>query len=197
VRFALALLALAALLGAPAAGAHGDPVSDRLHVGDVYFPEGNVRGDLAQGLTGAVTTANAAGYELKVALVASPSDLGTVSSLFGKPEAFAEYIASDLSGLFRGVTLVVMPGAFGVSSGSGASVERERLALRGLTPGSDPGALSEAAIVATRRLAAGSDDGESSFLGDRVVLVGAALGALALLVGARLLAGRRRPGPSP
>ncbi|MBA2357772.1 MAG: hypothetical protein H0V84_05015 [Actinobacteria bacterium] len=199
MRSLLALLAVL-LVTAPLARAHGDPVSDRLLLSDVYFPETAVPDDLARRLITEVSKANGAGDPIKVALVASPSDLGPFSSLFGRPDALAQYLARDLIGVFQGLSLVIMPGQIGLASGSGFQVSSERAVLRGLEVGTGPAALAEAGSAAVRRLsAAPRPAGESGgALGaDRIAIaVGGSILLLALVAGG-VLAGRRQSRGAP
>src|SRR2546423_1609878 len=91
---------------------------------------------------------------LKVALIATPADLGAVPSLFGKPKVYAQFLGREIYNIYPGRLLVVMPDGYGVSS-AGAIVKREQRAVEALPkPGSDGAALATAAQQAIRRIAA-------------------------------------------
>src|ERR1041384_2358888 len=81
----LAIVVLLASLCAAAARAGGDPASDTLIVQHVYTPYPAPPADAAAALTSSVRTVFAAGYRLKVAVIATQVDLGAIPQLFGKP----------------------------------------------------------------------------------------------------------------
>lgn len=150
------ILAFAALTAAPAALADGDPASDVL-VSFTYFDPIDL--SLPPATTAelsAVLGASArAGFPIRVALVASQGDLGTVTSLWRQPGKYADYLDLELSNLFAGQVLVVMPNGFGLhgpSSGPDAVGPKE-LAVRALAPGGGV-QLADAALSAVPRLAA-------------------------------------------
>ena len=86
-RRALALAAAAACLTAGAARADGDPASDTLLLQNVFFPYSAPTRATESALQTAVNDVYAHGDRVKVALVYDPTDLGSVGSLFGKPDA--------------------------------------------------------------------------------------------------------------
>ncbi len=150
------ILAFATLIAAPSALADGDPASDVL-VSYTYFDPIDL--SLPPATTAelsAVLDASArAGFPIRVAMIASQSDLGTATSLWREPTAYADYLDVELSNLFDGQILVVMPNGFGLHGPGGGphAVNAAELAVRALTPG--PGAqLAEAALSAVPRLAA-------------------------------------------
>jgi hypothetical protein len=100
----------------------------------------------------AVTAAaKRAGYPIKLALIAGRSDLGAVSSLFGRPQRYANFLSYELTGIVSGPLLVVMPSGFGLAVGGSA---RSTAALAGIAIAPGSGGLARAAITATERLAA-------------------------------------------
>jgi hypothetical protein len=139
---------------APVAGADGDPASDVLLVEDAFYPYSPaVSKGLAERLHGATTAARAAHYTTKVALIASPNDLGAATVLFGKPQSYAQFLAAETRELASyQLLLVVMPGGYGVSGGGPGA---QRL-LAGLPKpaGGTSDDLTRAALVALPRLAA-------------------------------------------
>ena len=146
-------MALLICLGAVAsqARADGDPASDVLAAQTVFIPQdGAVPPAQQSQLTQLVGSATRAGFPVRVALVASRSDLGSVTALWGRPSAYARFLAQELAEVFHGTLLVVMPDGSGVARvGPGPAV-----ALSGVpTPGSSA-ALGSAAMAAVQRLAA-------------------------------------------
>ncbi len=82
-------------------------------------------------------------------MIASATDLGSVTALWRQPAEYARFLGQELSLVYRGVLLVVMPDGYGLfGTGTRSSV------LTGLaSPG---GALGPGALMAIQRLAAGS-----------------------------------------
>jgi hypothetical protein len=157
VKTLAALLAAAfALVVAPAAArADGDPASDILLVQDVFvtYSVQVPKADKDQ-LDALVASAKRAKVPLKVAVIATPADLGAVPSLFGKPKTYAQFLGREIYNIYPGRLLVVMPNGYGVSS-AGAIVEREQRAVDALPkPGADGAALATATQQAIRRIAA-------------------------------------------
>lgn len=150
----LAGLAAACLLAgwAPAAHADGDPASDVLAAQPAFVPaDAGISPTQSAQLTQTVAAAVRAGYPIRVALVANPADLGSVSRLWGRPQAYASFLGQELSLVYRGVLLVVMPGGLGifhVGAGTPPPVPRALVSLR---PGRE---LAGAATTAVRALAA-------------------------------------------
>ena len=92
-RAAATLSALAALrcCGPRAARADGDPASDVLLGENVFYPYAPpVSPALQKTLNAETAAAKAAGFPLKVALIAAPVDLGVIPDLFGKPQQYAD-----------------------------------------------------------------------------------------------------------
>lgn len=147
-----ALGLLLALIPPLAARADGDPASDVLVSQGVYYPVSPPTSPaLARVLDRLTAEAKRAHYPLKVALIASPDDLGSVPQLFGKPDRYAAFLGSEITFNTRQPLLVVMPAGFGgYQAGPGAA-----RALEGAPrpDGSDSDALARAAIAAVPRLA--------------------------------------------
>ena len=54
----------------------------------------------------------AAGYPLRVAVIASPTDLGSITELWRRPASYARFLGQELSLVYlHGTLLVVMPDA--------------------------------------------------------------------------------------
>ena len=149
------LLAVAVLVVPAAARADGDPASDILLVQDVFVTYSvQVPQADRKALEALVATAKREKLVVKVALIATPADLGAVPSLFGKPRTYAEFLGREIYNIYPGRLLVVMPNGYGVSR-AGALVPPEQKAVDALPkPGSDGAALTTAAQQAIRRIAA-------------------------------------------
>ena len=130
VRIALLLTAAAAAVILPSlAIADGDPASDTLLGENVFYPYSPpVPRSVAATLNTQTAAARRAGLPVKVALIAGPTDLGVIPSLFGKPQAYARFLDQEIS--FRGAQplLVVMAAGYGVEG----VPERRRSAVSAL-----------------------------------------------------------------
>jgi hypothetical protein len=169
---AVCVLLAAAVWQPQPARADGDPASDVLLYQPIYFPYQPAPAAVKRRLTGLVRSANSQGYQVRVAIVQSPRDLGSVPELFGKPSVYARFLSSELTGAWRSRVLVVMPGGYGLAQGAhfvkvkGVLQIRENTTsgpdesvLRRLSPpsGNSPTALIDAAGRALRALAARHD----------------------------------------
>ena len=153
-RALLIAAALAALLGltTSAARADGDPASDVLYFQDVFLPYATPSADVAKQLTSTVAAANKAGFRIKVAVIASEQDLGSVPSLFNRQDVYARFLGAELKTFYTQRLLVVMPAGFGIYD-NGKPVDAEKAALAGITiasPSSDD--LTKAATAAVAKL---------------------------------------------
>jgi hypothetical protein len=138
---------------APASG-DGDPASDVLAVQPLFLPQdAAVSGTQAAQLQRLVGEAQRAGYRIRVALIASAADLGSVTELRRKPQTYAEFLAQELGLVYHGPLLIVMPNGFGFHARPRLFTPTTRLpaSVRGVVPGAKLGA---AAITAIRQLAA-------------------------------------------
>jgi hypothetical protein len=152
---ALAVLAALLLLAAaptPSARADGDPASDVLLGENVFYPyTPPVTPALQKTLNAATAAAKAGGFPLKVALIASPVDLGVIPDLFGKPQRYATFLDQEIS--FRGKQplLVVMPTGYGVE-GLNAKATAAVASLP-KPAGKTSNDLAQAAVTAVAKLA--------------------------------------------
>lgn len=152
---ALVLLAAVFLACAPVARADGDPASDYLLTQTTFVPPdlGISDADAAR-LATAVQSARAGGYTIRVALIGSRYDLGSVGSLYGQPKLYARFLGKELTLVYHGRLLVVMPQGYGVSR-AGTLIPAEQATVDRLQPpGAPPANLLASAIEAVRRLAA-------------------------------------------
>jgi hypothetical protein len=152
----IALLLTAATLMLPSlAAADGDPASDTLLGENVFYPYSpSVAGAVKLALDRQTAAAKRAGFPIKVALIAGPTDLGAIPSLFGKPQAYAKFLDQEIS--FRGAQplLVVMPAGYGVQGVTGPA----RLAVSALPKpaGTTSTDLARAAQTAVAKLISAS-----------------------------------------
>jgi hypothetical protein len=113
---AVAVVAAAVVAAALAQGARadGDPASDVLVVNTIFVPfASQLPRALETKLELATREALKKGYPIRVALIEQPVDLGAVPSLFGKPQTYAQFLWQELSFVYKGRLLVVMPNGFG------------------------------------------------------------------------------------
>ncbi len=111
----MALLFALSLVGG--ASADGDPASDVLVSQDTFTPYPPPSAGATQTLADAVQLVHTNGDRVKVAVIATPSDLGSVSSLFGHPADYARFLALELQFVYKGPLLIVMPSGFGFAVG--------------------------------------------------------------------------------
>jgi hypothetical protein len=189
---------LAVIVLAPGrARADGDPASDVLATQPLFLPQdGGLTFRQEAELDGLVGAARADGYALRVAVIASPTDLGSVTELWRQPENYAHFLGQELSLVYRGTLLVVMPDGFGLY---GRASSAERAALAG--PAVASGGLGARAITAVQRLAAAAGHPVQVSIGlprrssggaDYAALIVLAVGAL-LILAAWTLSLRARP----
>ncbi len=143
--------ALLAALPPTLAVADGDPASDVLLGQNVFLPYSPVSPTVQRQLYAISDAARRAGYPIRIAVIAAKTDLGVVPALFGKPEAYARFLSSELAGVVNGPVLVVMPNGFGLSA-RGRQLPVTSLGGVTISPGAD--GLGTAAVTATERLAA-------------------------------------------
>ncbi len=106
-------------------------------------------------LSATITAANRAGLPIRVALIASRSDLGAIPQLYGRLHAYADYLGQELSDLYGGQLLVVMPNGFGLyGPGTGQhTISSAEAAVTAPTPGTGDH-MAQSATLAVQRLAA-------------------------------------------
>ena len=189
------------LLPAPAR-ADGDPASDVLANEPLFVPQDAGISIPQQGqLAGMVQAAARGGYQIRMAVIASRSDLGSVNELWRQPQTYAQFLGQELSLLYHGPLLVVMPNGLGFVHG-GSSNGGEPAALRGVSIGAGGPGLAAGGLTAIGRLAAAAGhrvavpsavaiEGRSG-TGDTIAIVAFAIGA-ALIVLAWSASLRARP----
>jgi MYXO-CTERM domain-containing protein len=205
---ALVLLALAL---AGTARADADPASDVLFARRVFLPYNNtkVSPPLVRELDAVTLAAEQAGRPVRVALIATPTDLGGVPALFGKPTQYARFLGAELQFVYLGRLLIVMPQGAALSQ-AGRLVAEKVVVEAHVGPGGD--GLARAAIDIVRQLSGGKPlpppatttpsaaapgplrpvVSTSSSAMPAWVVVGISVAAVALLVAAGLVVVRRR-----
>ena len=149
---ALALVVFAAFAGG--ALADGDPASDYLVTQNVFLPFPKPSTSASSALQRAVDAVYAKHLRIKVAVIASINDLGSVPSLFNKPADYAKFLGQEIPNYYVGPLLIVMPSGFGIyDGGRSTTAEQTVLASQHIT-GQDGAALSESAAVAVEQLLA-------------------------------------------
>jgi len=155
-RLVLAVLVCAAITGfaAPVVRADGDPASDVLYFQDVFLPYVAPSTTVAAQLTSTVAAANKAGFRIKVAVIGTAQDLGSVPSLFNQPTIYAHFLGVELRQFYTQRLLVVMPSGFGVYN-NGRPTGKETAALATVKIASpDSDGLTTAATAAVVKLRA-------------------------------------------
>jgi hypothetical protein len=156
-RIAIAAAALAAALLYPAPTlADGDPASDVLAVQNSFVPaDAGATPDQRAQLEAVLAAARRHRYPVRVAVVAGPTDMGSVSALWRHPRSYARFLDAELAPIFRGPVLVVMPDGLGLAAAKGLGV-RERASIAGSSaPGGSGLVPSASAAVARMSAAAG------------------------------------------
>ena len=150
-RLAVLLAGLALLLAPALALADGDPASDVLLISNVSLPfQQKVSKPLVNAVNLAAAAAKTAGFPIKVAIIATPVDLGAIPELFAKPQQYATFLEREISFNTKPLLLVVMQAGFGLVASGPPS------ALAGLQIPTQQGSdgLAIAAIKAIGLLAA-------------------------------------------
>jgi hypothetical protein len=196
----LLALAAAACAVAPAALADGDPASDILIVQQLFYPYySNTPKAGVEQLKTTIADANKKGYPIRVAVITSPYDLGSVSALWGKPQPYARFLSLELAFAFKGPLLIVSPSGYGYVDKT--KPVPSKLAIARTVPiGKGNEGLVASADSAVRKLAADAGytlpppahkgGGDSSM--DTIVIAIAAVVGAALVVGVEVLRRRRK-----
>ena len=118
-----------------AARADGDPASDTLIFQNVFLPYPTPPKEITKPLAAAVSDVYAKSYRVKVAVIASPQDLGAVPSLFDKPVEYAQFLGTELGLYYIGPLLIVMPAGYGIYDGGRTVVAEETVLAKLPLPG--------------------------------------------------------------
>lgn len=147
------VLVLFALLALPAlALADGDPASDVLVFPDrdyflPYAPQASAASQAR--IDAATSAAYDAGYQIKVAVISGPGDLGAVPQMAGQPQKYAEFLGKELAFAYTKPLLIVMPEGYGLYGPADATVKAAVAALPKPKSG-DPTDLVNAAADAVK-----------------------------------------------
>jgi hypothetical protein len=204
LRFGIALLALVAAAVAVLvtiflvhdALADGDPASDYLISQQLFVSfKANISGIDVTRLRDLLDDSKRKGFPLKVAVVAGRYDLGSVPSLFGKPQQYASFLGQEDYYFFKDELLVVMPQGYGLYKVGGVS-PGDRAAVAALSAPRTAAivplvAAAERAVetLAARHgvtLSAASPSGSSPWR-DRLEILAAVLALCALAVAVRVV----------
>jgi hypothetical protein len=107
------LLVAATLVLVSGASADGDPASDVLIAAGAFTPYPPPPATALQALAAGLHAVDLKNDRVKVAVIAKPADLGSVPSLYGHPQDYAKFLGLELSFIYKGPLLVVMPAGFG------------------------------------------------------------------------------------
>ncbi|HEY8029312.1 MAG TPA: hypothetical protein VIE38_07355 [Gaiellaceae bacterium] len=111
---ALLAVVLAAAVAAQSARADGDPASDYLLVQKVFLSyELSPYPQQEHALTKLVARVNKQGFAIRVAVISSAYDLGSVTVLWRKPQTYARFLGAELAFVYTQRLLIVMPNGFG------------------------------------------------------------------------------------
>ena len=145
------MLALASTWAPAAATADGDPASDVLATQQLFLPQDAAVPPAQQAQLGALLQEAArSGYPIRVALIPSATDLGSVTALWNQPQNYARFLGQELELVYHGPLLVVMPSGFGLYRFPYPAISE-----RALTGASNPDRrVGAAAITGVRNLAA-------------------------------------------
>jgi hypothetical protein len=158
---------LGAVLVVPIARADGDPASDVLATQTAFIPAGRGIPTGAQArLEAVIRSAARRGVKVRVALIAARGDLGAITELWRQPAQYARFLGTELTDVFSGTLLVVMPNGYGVwmvgRHTSSAALERAGSSLIGAPlPKSGPATATRSPTRGARLASPSADRAES------------------------------------
>jgi hypothetical protein len=149
---AACLVAGALAIAPTAALGDSDPASDFLPTQDVFLPyRPPVSAKVKADLLGVTRAARRARYPVKVAVIATATDLGGVPDLFNQPARYAGYLGREISFNSKGTPLVVaMPAGLGTFQAG----PKGGAAAAGIKVGEGSDGLGRAAVQAVLKVAA-------------------------------------------
>jgi hypothetical protein len=149
---ATCLVAVALAVTPTPALADADPASDFLLTQDLFLPyRPAISGALKADLNGVTRAGKRSGYPIKIAIIASPADLGGVPDLFNQPTRYAPFLGREISFNSKGKPLlVVMPAGLGTYQAG----PRATAAIANVKVGEGADGLARAAVEAAQKLAA-------------------------------------------
>jgi cytochrome oxidase Cu insertion factor (SCO1/SenC/PrrC family) len=141
---------------APAARADGDPGSDVLVYQSLFIAaDANVSISQQVQLGDLLSSADKAGFPIRVAIISQPDDLGAITALWRRPAAYANFLGTELSLAYAQRLLILMPNGFGFHW-QGHSATAAYRVLDGVRIGPGGPGLATAAETAVRALAQAS-----------------------------------------
>jgi hypothetical protein len=184
----------------PVALANGDPASDYLLTQSVFLPfTTKVDQNEVTRLSNLLRDAEQKKFRIRVAVILSPTDLGTAFSLFGNPEKYAQFLGLELAFVYRDRLLVVMPNGYGYAVKGDPDPKASAVLKKLPAPGRSTTKEVDAAIVAVQRLAAREGHrlaapkvGDSAGR-DRLTIAAAATAGIALVAAIVLYRRREKP----
>lgn len=153
MRTALTLAVVVALALPFAVRADGDPASDYLIGADAYLPYPPPSAPARATLSAALAAARNASGRVKVAVIATPTDLGAIPSLYGQPGDYARFLGTEIRFAYPGPLLVVMPSGFGFAVNARADPAGDATLARIAIADRSPDGLTRAAAQAVTALA--------------------------------------------
>jgi hypothetical protein len=188
---------------APAALADGDPASDWLLAGATFLSpyDGKIPAADQEKIKAMLASAQKQGLPLKLAVIATSYDLGSVPVLFDKPQTYAKFLGLEDFYYWKDELLVVMPNGYGIYKAKdlppGDKAAIKHLALPASKSGPDLAAATEKALdaIAARHgitlSTTGGSSGGSSAWTERGEIAGGAVVLCAIGFGAWWLLRRR------
>jgi hypothetical protein len=191
---------IAVALPLPAAAlADADPASDVLLGTSVFYPyQPPVPPSLQKQLNAEAAAAARAHFPIKIAIIASPIDLGAIPNLFGKPQQYATFLDQEISFNAKAQLLVVMAAGYGTAGLPPAATG----AVRSLPPpsGHTGEALTQEVLAALPKIAAAAGHPIAGFSGQSTsgsggsspLLLVAVVAVVAVALAGAVIAVRRR-----
>ena len=146
------------LAAAPAAWADGDPAGDVLIQQNVFYGSKlDLRSKEAAQLMALTEQAKEKGYEIRVAALTVPEDLGAINYLWDDPTNYADFLTAEIQAVYRERTLVVMPSGLAIWWRDNEFADEQAILDELGGPGEDPTAVMPLAMDAIVKLAAAQD----------------------------------------
>jgi len=146
--------AIVALAGSVVARADGDPASDVLLLRNVFLPYEAPSPPVARALEQEANDVYLHGDRIKVAVIYSRDDLGAISTLFGEPTQYAQFLGIELGLWYVGPVLVVMPNGIGLYDGGRPTPAAQQALRSSSVAAGTPDDLVRSATTAVQRLSA-------------------------------------------
>ena len=97
------------------------------------------------------------GYEIRVAALTVPEDLGAIGYLWDDPTNYADFLTAEIQSVYRERTLVVMPSGLGIWWRDHSTAREQQILDELGGPGEDASAVMPLAMDAIVKLAAARD----------------------------------------